>query len=465
MLRERWSLRGWSNTPFALADRIAGLIYPLNAKEFYVAESCDGETDFNALAFLPEHLLILDELVREGMVEDLSEPDPIHPKQRYRKAHNPVIKGIDWSVTGHCNLNCRHCFMESPSGKFGELPFEDMVSLIDQFVEANVLQVAITGGEPFIREDILDILKVLADKRIWVSQIYSNGLLVTPEHLRKIKELGLLPAIQISFDGVGKHDLMRGVEGIEAPTVEAIRMIRDEGFAVVVSTAVDRMSLDALPATYALMKELGIVSWRVSVPQRTGNWRESVTALELPEMVDVSESILRSWNEDGRPFYIQLAGFYSGKPGAMSYEEEMAAQPTFSEDDYDCVACREQANLLPDGTLMPCPGYVDTSIQDRMQNLLTDFPLSEVWRDSPLRDISNIRKKELLLHNAECAECEWFRFCGIGCRAAALSENGELLTKDSAACQLWKGGYKARIWKIMKAYAAGSEEATRTAKI
>ena len=451
-LGKNWLLRGWTDAPMAAVNWVTGDVCQLAKKSFYVAESCDGKTDFDSLAFLPEHNGLLDAMIREGIAETCREGDSIDPWQEYRKASNPRLMGIHWCVTGRCNLNCRHCFMESPAGRYGELPSEDMARLVGQFERANVVQVSLTGGEPFLRRDILDIVAMLAGKRINLNQVYSNGLLITEDHLKTIQRMGFSPTFQISFDGVGAHDQMRGTGGIESSVIEAIRRVRDAGFRVIVATCVDRMNAGRLTDTYDLMKGLGVQSWRIASPREAGNWRGTTTGLCLSEEAEACVPLMDRWLKDGKPFYIQLAGFFGGgrKPKGKAAAHAGAGRderPEYMPESYDCGSCRERPNLLPDGTLVPCPAYVDSIMPERMPNLLRE-DLSEVWTGSLLREIASIRKKDLLARNPECAACEMFKECGVGCRASALTQTGDLMAKDPTACELWKGGYKKRFQEL-----------------
>ncbi|NOZ19890.1 MAG: hypothetical protein GXP25_02245 [Planctomycetes bacterium] len=81
---------------------------------------------------------------------------------------------------------------------------------------------------------------------------------------------------------------------------------------------------------------------------------------------------------------------------------------------------------MPDGTLLPRPGYTDTVLQGRMPNVLRDG-LSKVLSDSFLRSIADMKKSDLLARNEECATCERFEDCGMGCRASAVIETGDLM--------------------------------------
>jgi radical SAM protein with 4Fe4S-binding SPASM domain len=76
-----------------------------------------------------------------------------------------------------------------------------------------------------------------------------------------------------------------------------------------------------------------------------------------------------------------------------------------------------------------------------LPNLLQE-DLSQVWNKSYLREIVDIKKKDLLIKNPECAGCEFFKKCGGGCRALALIKTGNLMVKDMVTCDLWKKGYK-----------------------
>lgn len=438
-LKKDWMLRGWSDMPLVLINWANGDQRTMTKRAFYVAECCDGKTDFNSLAFLPVHHAMLNKLIAEGIAQLCEEGESIDLYQQYRKANNPRITGIHWSVTGLCNLNCRHCYMEGPSGRYGELSFEEILGIIEQFARANVLEVSLTGGEPFLRRDLPDIIAALAEKRIWVSEIYSNGLLITEEVLKRIKGLGLSPSLQISFDGCGSHEYMRGRKGTEPGAVASIRKARSAGFQVVIATSVDRLNKDSMVATYNILKKLDIQSWRIAPPREIGNWRGTTTQLSFEEEFQIYALLLKQWLSDGKPFPIQLGCYFMHDSKEAPDPKERPRIQTTPES-YDCAACRERPYLLPNGVLLPCPGYTDTVLQGQMPNIL-HVGLAKAWKESPLRSIADIRKKDLLATNAECSSCSLFEECGLGCRASAVAKTGDFLAKDPLACEMVKKGY------------------------
>jgi len=435
-LKNGWMLRGWTNTPYALVNWTSGEICELTAKGFYVARSCDGKIDFNSIAFLPEHQAILNFFLKKGIAKECPGGSVNEQYQNYRKAENPLVRMIHWVITGRCNLKCRHCYVEAPSGRYGELPFEDIVSFIEKFEQANVYSVAITGGEPFIRKDFLKILECLSQKKINVSQVYSNGILITPAHLSFIHELGFAPLFHISFDGCGAHDRMRGLQGCEELTIQAINTLRKNGFRVAVNTMIDKTNIDRLPDTYSLLKELGITSWRIGPPNEIGNWKGSSTALSMLEQVKALSELTRCWLTDGKPFHIKMSGFYNSSQTKSASESEFV----YTMEDYDCAACRERPSLQSDGYLLPCPMYVDSVLYLKMPNLLQN-DLSKVLSESILRTVADQKKKDILTYNPECAQCNFLKKCGMGCRASATHNTMNPLSRDPVVCAILKGGY------------------------
>jgi hypothetical protein len=76
-----------------------GDVHKLTKKHFYVAESCDGMTNFDSCAFLPEHNALLDASIKDGIAEECRDIGSIESFQRYRKANNTHLIEIQWCVT------------------------------------------------------------------------------------------------------------------------------------------------------------------------------------------------------------------------------------------------------------------------------------------------------------------------------------------------------------------------------
>lgn len=448
-LNKEWLLRGWTDVPWAVVNWKNGGFYQLGKEGFYVARSCNGRTNFESAAFLPRHIAVLEKLIKKGIAEECRPGDPPERIQEYRKADNPIVLGIGWSITGLCNLNCRHCFMDAPSKRVGEFSWKEVMRLIEQFERANVTEVALTGGEPFMRNDLPEIIDILSDKRIRVAEVFSNGLLITDHYLNTFKRLGHGTAFKISFDGCGTHDYMRGTRGIEAKVIESIKRVCAAGFPVVVISSIDQVTRESLYKTYDLMKTLAISGWWLAPPVEIGNWRGSTTGISSEEMVETCGLILNRWLDDGRPINLKLwrFGHFRNPRSTEGNNKGCDPLPQYSPEDWNCSGTHFRPYLLPEGTLLPCSGYTDTSIMGAMPNLLKQ-DLTEVWTNSILRRLADIKKRDIQARNELCADCDLFKYCGAGCRVLALSLTSDLMNKDPTACVLFKEGHILRFREI-----------------
>lgn len=126
---------------------------------------------------------------------------------------------LQFHITGRCNLRCRHCYRTE--GDTEPLSFSDVVSVIEQYEAAkeryNKLHgirrkghINITGGEPFFRKDIGDILRMFGEKRDSFSYgVLSNGSFLNDENITLLKETGV-SFLQLSIDGNREtHDSLR----------------------------------------------------------------------------------------------------------------------------------------------------------------------------------------------------------------------------------------------------------------
>ena len=156
------------------------------------------------------------------------------------------------AVTYRCNSKCSMCFTwKHQSRKGAEIQPADLQSL-PQMIRLNI-----TGGEPFLREDLSEIIDVVKKKakRVVIS---SNGFLTkrTLEVMRRHRDVG----IRISMDGISEtHDKIRGVKGAYERTINTLKglkklNLKDLGIAVTVS---DKNAQD-LVSLYRLARENGV---------------------------------------------------------------------------------------------------------------------------------------------------------------------------------------------------------------
>lgn len=227
--------------PYAIMEFDSGKVQPVNEFTFSTISLCNGQVD-SALLLRP-HLEIIERLEKNKIVSCTESPQRLNKKQEYRKLPYRFILKAHWSVTGKCNLKCRHCYMYAPQAKYGELTTEQCFYIIDQLCTANISTVSLTGGEPLVRKDFWELVDRLLSKNISISQIYTNGMLVNETLVGNLQERGLSPEISVSFDGIGAHDWLRGVEGAEKKVIEAIRLLVSHNIQVSVEMSLNEQNI------------------------------------------------------------------------------------------------------------------------------------------------------------------------------------------------------------------------------
>ena len=128
----------------------------------------------------------------------------------FRSALRPPDLKVMLQITTRCNMRCKHCFL-SATDSGTDMPYSRIRSdIIKKLVESRVKKVTLTGGEPLLNPDFLDIVMELSNVGI-ESCICTNASLVTEELLNKIKNLDI--HFNVSLDGIheGSHGTFRGI--------------------------------------------------------------------------------------------------------------------------------------------------------------------------------------------------------------------------------------------------------------
>ena len=145
---------------------------------------------------------------------------------------------------------------------------------LDEARECGVNAFTITGGEPMLHRNFMDILTGIYERGMYVEEINTNGYFLRQGVLDQMKERGIRPLMKISFDGIGHHDWLRGRKGAEEDAIRAIRLCRANDFPVMIQTNVHRHNLDTLLETAKLMDSLGVWKCASSAHRRPQGGRK-----------------------------------------------------------------------------------------------------------------------------------------------------------------------------------------------
>ena len=379
---------------------------------------------------------------------------PVKPRSgiirhaRYDLRLRPFL--VIWEVTRACELACRHCRAEAqPRRHPAELTTEEGRRLIEEvaaFGPPPPLFV-LTGGDPFRREDLEDLVHHGARLGLPVSVSPSGTPTLTPQRLRRLREAGAV-AVSLSVDGSSEtiHDGFRGVPGVFRCTLAAWAAARELGFKVQINTTVTPHNLQDLPDILALVRRLGAMTWSLFflVPTGRGRQLDQLSARQAEDVLhflyDADKIVPLKTTEAHHFRRVVIQRHILEKLGvapevALPLGETyrrlrsrmMELMPDMPVDGasrvrrppLDINAGRGFVFVSHVGTVHPS-GFLPLAAGNVRQR-----PLAEIYRSSPL--FAALRDPARLAGG--CGRCEFRGVCG-GSRSRAFAVAGDLLAEE-----------------------------------
>lgn len=441
ILNDRVALRSWQLVPFAYYFKGLRRAQKLSPEDFLILMTCDGKTEQNPDSERLKHL------ETHGLIRPAKDGETLTDWQKVRFCDNRYMPGVNWSITGKCNYNCRHCFMaKDNAANLTEFSWEEMLAALDEFDKCGIQTIELTGGEPTLHPRFMDLVREIARRGMDIDVILTNGALLTREMLREIKSLGFNPLFKISFDGLTHHEWMRGVQGAEKKTLEAIDLCISEGIRTGVQICIHKYNLDTLFDTVKLMAEKGAEWIRVIRTSESPRWEENAgdACLGIDEYYDISIDLMTKYAKTGLKSELVLWQFGNYEPYCDGYYLTAVDYTDNEEKDMrrpSCIGARGSLAISFNGSVAPCnqlsgvfakKGYDLGNIKNGVQPLLQD--------DNPYMK-SITCSTSVIGKNRTCSACKYFRYCLGGCRAIALGFTGDFTGPDPSKCVFYNKGY------------------------
>ena len=162
---------------------------------------------------------------------------------------------VIWEITHNCNYGCSYCIFSCTKKRVeGELSTEECFHVIDELVRNGFKHLKVTGGEPFIRKDIIEILKYAS--KYMVVDISTNASLLSEDLVNKLNKINL-KMIHVSLDGnKEEHDSVRGINTYER-TIRGLEYLKKSKNKVRIGTVIHKNNEDDLEDIVKLSKEYG----------------------------------------------------------------------------------------------------------------------------------------------------------------------------------------------------------------
>ncbi|MGH7525830.1 MAG: methyltransferase domain-containing protein [Gemmatimonadales bacterium] len=233
-------------------------------------------------------------LARAGMLSETAFDSAPYPG-RAALVSPDGLRELWIQINNACNLTCTHCLVSSgPRGEQGLAP-EVLRGLLDRAVQLGLERLYLTGGEPFLRRDIFDLLRHATEDHGLEVVVLTNATA-----FRGAARTGLagLPRervrFQVSLDGARAptNDAIRG-HGTFRRALEGARLLADSGFAVSLTTVTSRENLEELPELPALARALGAESQHLMWAHRRGRAAASSNGF-FPPVEELIEALDRT---------------------------------------------------------------------------------------------------------------------------------------------------------------------------
>ncbi len=342
---------------------------------------------------------------------------------------------VVWNMTRACNLKCVHCYAHAVSQSHErELTTEEGMALLDDLADFGVPVILFSGGEPLVRQDLVELARYAVGKGMR-AVISTNGTLITPEKARELKEVGL-SYVGVSLDGMETvNDRFRGKSGAFKDAIQGIRNCQEMGLKVGLRFTINRMNMNEVSGIFDLLEEMEIprICFYHLVYSGRGSelMEEDLDYEETRQVVDLIMNRTREMHDKGKMKEVLTVDNHADGPYLylrMLKENNPRAR--------EVLELLEMNEGNSSGRGIGCVSWDGRVHADQFWRHHTfgnvlERPFSEIWTD--LNDPLMAKLKDKKQHvTGRCSTCRWLQICGGNFRVRAEAATGDLWAPDPA---------------------------------
>lgn len=347
-----------------------------------------------------------------------------------RPGSGPVVV---WNATKTCNLECVHCYADAEIKRFaGELSTEEAQRMIEDLASINVPALLISGGEPLVRPDILDLADYATSLGVRVT-FSTNGTLIDQKKAERLAKIGVT-YVGISVDGAEeRHDKMRGRKGAFKDTVKGIRASRAAGIRVGVRFTVTQDNVGDIDTIFDFVEQekIGRMCLYHLVYAGRGSYLKEIDLHSDQKRVLMDKLIRKvdQWNAEGREIEVMTVDNHADAP--FIYNWLLENDPSRADAALSLV--RNNGGNRS-GIAIGCIdsfGFVhpDQFTSHHTLGSIREKKFSQIWNDGRVDLLQDLRNRKALL-KGRCARCTWLPVCNGNFRARAEAATGDYWDSD-----------------------------------
>ena len=341
---------------------------------------------------------------------------------------------VVWNCTRACNLACRHCYAAArPEQDADELSTDEAKALIDSLVAYHVPALLISGGEPLMRPDLLELLDYSAQCGLR-TVISTNGTLITPAAAQAIKK-ARVSYVGISLDGLQQvNDQFRGHQGAYAQTLQGFDNCRAVGQKTGLRLSLSRTTFQELPAIFDLIEARKIE--RVCLYHLVYSGRgaqlkdEELTAAEKRQTLDFI--IEKTLDFGARNIAMEILTVDNHCDAIYLYLYMKQKDPVRAQRILELLTINggNRSGVAIGAIDWKGEVYIDQFTRDRSLGNIRRQSFADIWNGEDNSFLTKLRDRRQHL-TGRCAACRWLPQCNGNFRARAAS-TGDFWSSDPA---------------------------------
>ena len=321
-------------------------------------------------------------------------------------------QSVTLAITSRCDLNCPCCYQDQ---HVEDMQTKDILALIDQLSLAKVPRLLISGGEPFLRKDLFEIMGYAKEKNMEI-YIATNGRLIDQKIINRLGTIGL-KHMSVSANGYSAEtNFGRDSKGFDK-IIENIKLLAKAKFEVFVSVVVMKDNYKLLPKIFDYYYSLGIKNFwlnRLNASYTKGYYQQHALSEK-----DIAELIKTRMEYGAKVFTLFSTSF-----ACAFYEQTLEWAKKVGL--FGCHSCGEKTCFIDsNGDVYPCSYFHKTKY---CAGNVLKTPFKEIWDKSPV--LAQFRNTTDKLKGT-CSTCHLKEICG-GCRRLAYEVFDDIYAEDPA---------------------------------